>query len=239
MGALVRRDGEVPSKVRESTPIAGQIFVDFDGTIAIDDTTQLLLDQFAHPSWREVEERWEAGEIGSRECLSKQIDLLHVCPQELDAALDTVTIDRSFSELVGFARCNRMKVTVISDGLDRSVLRILDRMKTHVTCYANKLEWLGGCRWRLDFPHWRVHCRSVSGHCKCATIASTGSQLSVLIGDGRSDFCAAQSVDLICAKGRLANYCKQNSLPYHAFNDLAQTMDVIASVVDEQRAFVV
>jgi hypothetical protein len=28
------------------------------------------------PSWRDVEEEWQAGEIGSRECMTRQVSLL-------------------------------------------------------------------------------------------------------------------------------------------------------------------
>ncbi len=233
MGTSVQRNSEMPHKVPNSTDVAGHIFVDFDGTIAIDDTTLLLLERFAGPSWRLIEERWEAGEIGSRDCLSQQIELLRALPEEIDAALDGVTVDSTFSDLVGFASQNHMNVTVISDGLDRSVTQILGRMHTDLPVFANTLEWLGKDRWRVHFPNWHHECRSISGHCKCATVSSSKANFRVLIGDGRSDFCAAETVDLVFAKGRLANYCEQNALPYYAFTDFAQSMDVILNHIDE------
>ena len=43
------------------------VLVDFDGTIALEDTTDLMLERFANPLWRSVETEWVAGRIGSRE----------------------------------------------------------------------------------------------------------------------------------------------------------------------------
>ncbi len=52
------------------------IVCDFDGTITQVDVTDLVLAQLAHPSWREVEQEWALGLIGSRECLERQVALV-------------------------------------------------------------------------------------------------------------------------------------------------------------------
>ena len=52
------------------------VFCDFDGTITQLDVTDQILTQLAHPSWREIEQEWMLGLIGSRECLERQIALL-------------------------------------------------------------------------------------------------------------------------------------------------------------------
>ena len=57
-----------------SSPI--EVYCDFDGTITRGDTIDVLLERLAHPSWKEVEARWERGEIGSRECMAQQVPLL-------------------------------------------------------------------------------------------------------------------------------------------------------------------
>ena len=47
-----------------NTPV---VFCDFDGTITQLDVTDQILSQLAHPSWREVEQQWMQGLIGSRD----------------------------------------------------------------------------------------------------------------------------------------------------------------------------
>ena len=60
------------------------VLVDFDGTVVLQDTTDLILERFADPAWRIIETAWIEGRIGSRECLSQQIDLVRASEAELD-----------------------------------------------------------------------------------------------------------------------------------------------------------
>ena len=52
------------------------VFLDFDGTVAPDDVGVHLLEELGRPGWRELEELWRRGEIGSRECIVGQWELL-------------------------------------------------------------------------------------------------------------------------------------------------------------------
>ncbi len=49
------------------------VICDFDGTITLKDSTDLLLDRFADPAWLDIEKEWLLGKIGSRECLERQL----------------------------------------------------------------------------------------------------------------------------------------------------------------------
>jgi len=64
-----------------------RVFFDFDGTIAPVDTTDLLLERFAAPDWRQIEDDWKAGRIGSRECLVRRIDPVLAKSALLDLAI--------------------------------------------------------------------------------------------------------------------------------------------------------
>src|SRR5256885_4063475 len=66
---------------------------DFDGTISLLDVTDTLLNRFGKPGWQELEDAWERGEIGSRECMKGQVALLDMDEAELRAHLDTIEID--------------------------------------------------------------------------------------------------------------------------------------------------
>jgi 2,3-diketo-5-methylthio-1-phosphopentane phosphatase len=193
-----------------------RVFVDFDGTIAPIDTTDLLLERFADPAWRRIEEDWKAGRIGSRECLVRQVDLVRADPRELDAFIADIEIDPYFADFVTTCRRFGHQVAVVSDGLDRTVEAVLGRLDVHVPYYANHLAWQGGGRWRLAFPHARSDCRSLSGNCKCQFLDSS-ILLDVVVGDGRSDFCMATRADLVLAKGALLDHCVQSALPHRAF----------------------
>jgi 2-hydroxy-3-keto-5-methylthiopentenyl-1-phosphate phosphatase len=212
------------------------VFVDFDGTIAPSDTTDLLLEAFADPSWQEIEDDWKAGRIGSRECLVRQIDLVRATPAQLDDFLAGIEIDPGFPEFVGLCQDEGHAITVVSDGLDRAVGSILARAGMELRYYANHLEWLGADRWRLTFPYARSDCRALSGNCKCSFAEASGGAVRIVIGDGRSDFCVAEGADLILAKSALARHCRSSGLPFFPFESFFEATDLLARWVKEGTA---
>ena len=212
------------------------VFVDFDGTIASLDTTDLLLERFAAPAWRQIEEDWKAELIGSRECLVRQIDLVRATPAELDDFIADIEIDRHFSRFVDLCLDQGHDVTVVSDGLDRTVEAVLKRHELDLPFYANHLEWRGGDRWRLRFPHARSDCRSLSGNCKCQFTEGARFDLRLMVGDGRSDFCIARRADLVLAKSALLPHCVEAGLPVRAFENFEDAVDILAGWLDGHEA---
>ena len=87
---------------------------DFDGTISLLDVTDTLLNRFGKPGWQELEEAWERGDIGSRECMKGQVALLDMSEAELQAHLDTIEIDPHFAGFVAEAKMHGVKVQVVS-----------------------------------------------------------------------------------------------------------------------------
>jgi 2-hydroxy-3-keto-5-methylthiopentenyl-1-phosphate phosphatase len=195
--------------------------VDFDGTIASIDTTDALLERFAAPAWQVIEQEWKAGRIGSRECMIRQIDLVRATPAQMDDFVGSIEIDPHFPKFVQL--CHRMghSITVVSDGLDRTVEAVLERYDLDLPFRANHLEWRGGDRWRLTFPHGRSDCQALAGTCKCH-FASSSRELSVVVGDGRSDFCVAAHADLVLAKDALREHCRIAELAHFAFADFRE-----------------
>ncbi len=192
--------------------MVSSVLIDFDGTIALEDTTDLVLERFADPEWRQVEADWVAGRIGSRECLSRQIALVRASPAELDALADQVQIDPAFVDFVATARDMGMRLVIASDGFDRIIARVLSRVGVLLPVVSNKLLPAEGKSWRADFPYFRDQCRSQSGNCKCAVFGTTPGIL--LIGDGRSDFCPAEQASLVLAKKSLAIYCRKSAIDH-------------------------
>lgn len=203
------------------------VVVDFDGTIVTCDATDFLLERFADPSWHAVEDEWIAGRIGSRECLAKQTALLKATPAQIDTAIDELNIDPGFATFLGMCREHGIDVRIISDGFDRVIARVLDRHGLSLPFTANRLEAHGDDTWRLVFPHARADCRVRSGHCKCATARDSANRNTVVIGDGRSDFCVAGGADLVFAKSKLLELCQDAGLPhlsFESFFDIAEPL---------------
>ncbi len=205
------------------------LLVDFDGTIASIDTVDALLLAHAEPKWLDIEAAWVNGQIGSRDAMAAQVALLRAKPADLDAFVDTIELDPGFATFAQFCSTAKIPVTVVSDGLDRVVSSVLAKHDFTFPVRANHLEQIGPDRWRLAFPHAADGCQS--GNCKCRT-PTKPSEFRVLIGDGRSDFCAASSVELCLAKSKLIRHCEEEGIayvPFHDFHDVAQIVRDLAS----------
>ena len=204
-----------------------RVLVDFDGTIATVDTTDLLLEQFADPSWQDIEQEWKAGLIGSRECMLRQIALVRASPADLDAFVAGIEIDPGFPAFVDLCARSGMEVSVVSDGLDLTVGGVLARHGFDLPFFANRLEWLGDDRWRLGFPNARGDCRSLAGNCKCQFATAVPGTVRVVVGDGRSDFCVAGEADLVLAKGALARHCVSAGLEHFPVESFAEAKPLL------------
>jgi 2,3-diketo-5-methylthio-1-phosphopentane phosphatase len=204
-----------------------QLLVDFDGTIAMIDTVDALLSLHAEPRWLEIESAWLAGKIGSRDAMAAQVALLRLDATELDTFADSVALDPGFLNFAAFCAAQNLPVTVVSDGIDRVVQRVLTRHNLDFPVRANKLEQISHERWLLMFPHAADGC--TSGNCKCRTPSPDGA-FRILIGDGRSDFCAAATVDLCFAKGKLIEHCRSEGIAHIAFRDFNDVTRILSDL---------
>jgi 2-hydroxy-3-keto-5-methylthiopentenyl-1-phosphate phosphatase len=210
-----------------------RVLLDFDGTVAPDDPTDRLLERFADPAWLDFEAEWQAGRLTSRECMQRQAALLRATPDELDAAIREVRVDPAFHGFVAFCRCRGIDVTIVSDGFDRVVSAALRQACLPVRFFANALEWQGADRWRLALPHRRGDCRTGAANCKCAH-GTWDDGRSIVIGDGRSDFCMAARAGFVIAKGALAGFCQARGLPHASFGTFADATRHLAEWLDRQ-----
>ena len=207
------------------------VFCDFDGTITVQDASDFILARFADPEWQDIEEQWKKGIIGSAQCMQRQVALIRANQQKLDTALDAIEIDPSFPAFTDFCRTRRIALTVISDGVDYFIHRILARHRLPLLpVIANQLTihgQNGDKRYRLALPFSQAACESGAGMCKCRCVgAAAGTR--VYVGDGRSDFCVANKPELVFAKGDLAEFCERRSIafiPYRQFDDVARALN--------------
>jgi 2-hydroxy-3-keto-5-methylthiopentenyl-1-phosphate phosphatase len=215
------------------------VVCDFDGTIALEDVTDSLLDRFADASWKDIERQWLAGLFGSRECMARQVALLRASRKEMDDYLDTVRIDPSFESFVEHCEtAPNVSLTIVSDGIDYAVRRILGKYalsRLHIK--ANALVALPDHRYRLHFPYAAPECAARAGTCKCVTARKHPRPTTIVIGDGASDFCVASQADFVFAKDRLLTFCKANSLshlPFGNFFDIEREFSQVVETVNDR-----
>lgn len=208
------------------------ILCDFDGTVSVEDITDSVLERFGRPGWQDIEQAWKRGEIGSRECMERQIALIDASREEFDAHLDGMAIDRAFPAFAEAVREAGMPMAIVSDGLDHAIRRILGHYGlADLPILANRLEPVGARGWKLGFPHASATCRS--GHCKCATAgnAAAARRRVLVIGDGASDFCVAGEADLVFAKHRLIEHCRAAGIPYVPITSFADALDLLPTLL--------
>ncbi|MDE1163815.1 MAG: MtnX-like HAD-IB family phosphatase [Pseudomonas sp.] len=215
------------------------IVCDFDGTITPSDVIDNVLQRFADPSWETIEQQWLAGEIGSRECLSRQLSLVKATPAQLLEYFDSVTIDPAFPAFVEQVLERGATLDVVSDGLEQAIARILSRNGSPLLpIIANQLRQVDQHSWRIVFPHASDACRAASGNCKCKS--SPGPQKShkriLVIGDGKSDMCVAGSADFVFAKGSLAAHCERNGIAHARFESFAELPALLAALPQHNSA---
>lgn len=204
--------------------------MDFDGTISKVDVTDAILQKFAPPEWLVIEELWEKGEIGSRECLARQMALIKVPLMELVNFVEGISIDKTFSQFITFLKQEQISFGIISDGFNVFVQEILANAGIKdVPVYANGLREQHG-KLETYFPHAKSNCPA--GTCKCAVRHSIScSSPFVFIGDGRSDFCIAENADFVFAKGKLEKYCLAKEIPHINFTDFSEIQKMLLPVL--------
>ena len=92
------------------------VFLDFDGTITTVDADVHLLDRLAPAEWREIDDEFRRGEIGSRVCLLDTWDLLEPDEAAMRSVYREVAIDPDTRELLEALRAAGADVMVVSDG---------------------------------------------------------------------------------------------------------------------------
>lgn len=204
------------------------VFLDFDGTITTQDTGLHLLERLASEGWRQIEHRYLSGEIGSRQCMVAQWALLPRDRNLIEAVTREVPLDPGFPLLVAHLRSVGADVTIVSDGYGFRAQEVA--AQAHLPVLTNAIDW---DTFEIRFPNSDASCPcGACGTCKQAPIRAARrlGATTVLIGDGASDAKAAEIVDVVYAKDRLAEWCQNKGIPHRRFSDLG---DLVAQLGTE------
>ncbi len=188
-----------------------------------------ILDAFASPEWRAIDDRWVRREIPTSARARAQFELITADQSDVDALIRAHRIDPAFSGLATELRTQGAEVRVVSDGFDYYVRPMLAAGGVgDVPFVANRMTFRDGVI-ELEFPHEAAGC----GHCGVckgaeARSAHAAGRRVAFVGDGVSDRHAADEAEVVFASHLLAEYCESHGIPYHAFVSLA---DVHAWVI--------
>ena len=199
------------------------VFFDFDGTITVEDVGVYLLEQLDVSGWRELDEEYAAGRLGSRECIELQWRCIpdSVTEAQRRAVAARVPVDPGFHPLVRQLQAAGAEVSVVSDGwgfyIDDAVAPF------DVPVFTNTIDFTNNS---LVSPHRNPDCATcgVCGTCKPTIVreASDRGRATVFVGDGTSDRHAARVADVVFAKGALAQWCAEEGIDHVRFDTLTQ-----------------
>jgi 2-hydroxy-3-keto-5-methylthiopentenyl-1-phosphate phosphatase len=214
------------------------VFCDFDGTVTTSDVTDVLLQQLAHPSWQEIEERWLSGDIDDCQCMAQQIALIDGAWANIVKVVDSsIAIDPHFKSFMTLCNDMRIPVYIGSNGLDRIITHILNRESIQVAGYWAYRLVEKHKSWSLEFPQGEKRGKCKTPHsiaCKCALLErklTDKEPYKIVIGDSKSDFCWSTKADFVFAKSKLAQYCREQDIDHQTFVDFSHISECLAQKI--------
>ncbi len=221
-----------------------KFYLDFDGTITQNDVVDMVLDRFADKKWLEVEKEWQAGKIGSRECLERQVRMLKMSPEELKKLCAEVKVDPFFTAFLKTTEKWGIPVTIVSDGFEVIIREVLQKhladnpgsLKS-IPIYSNNIEWTAKGPQAAFLSEDR--CRHACANCKPEIIKNTAwaDDTILFVGDGLSDRYAAQISSLTFAKGKLLQFCKDNELAYQEYENFGDVKQWLEKNYESLKSF--
>jgi 2-hydroxy-3-keto-5-methylthiopentenyl-1-phosphate phosphatase len=200
------------------------VFIDFDGTISVRSVSFHLLERLGAGAWREVDDRYVRGEIGSRPCMTAEWEAVrHVGETVLRDVAREVPLDDGFRRLVTELLDAGAEVTVVSDGFGFYAEEALVPFRVPVV--TNRVDFGDSS---ISFPNADPSCPCAAcGTCKPAPIgaARRRGRTTVFVGDGVSDRYAAAAAERVYAKHRLALWCDNEGVPYVPYRSLDEVRE--------------
>ena len=200
------------------------IYCDFDGTITKKDSVNEFFEKYTGDKWLESEKLWIEGKISSRENAIIQVGLLkNVSQKQLNGYIDSIETDDYFLDFVDYVKSKNIKLTILSDGFDLFIQKVLERYNLNIPYYANKLIYKDG-EFSIEFPYYNENCEKKAGMCKCQKVKEKS---FCYIGDGTSDLCIASKADFLFASKKLHQYCKENNIKHSHFTSFRNIIEVL------------
>jgi 2-hydroxy-3-keto-5-methylthiopentenyl-1-phosphate phosphatase len=194
------------------------IICDFDGTVTERDVTDLIWDDFYDGDWRaDLLPSYDAGETSILEVMGGGYRRVRRSPEELLGHVrDRVRLRPGFERLAEVAEEHRWDLRVLSCGLEFYIRALLPDGIPY-DCFVGEY----GSGWRVTLP---MGVDLVSGedfkmHVLAKLRASHEGKTVVYVGDGRNDFPAARTCDLVFAVrgSTLASLCLETGVPFSEF----------------------
>lgn len=216
-----------------------KIFSDFDGTITLYDTWLEMGEVFItnKQAWAEVIRKFENQEIGARECFLSECALIENFDlDKFNSIIDSQRLDPGFLDFYNFVSDSGISLTILSEGMDYYINRILGNYGLDIPFYSNKFVLSESKNsFCLEFPNSDSDCTKCGTSKRNIMMNLTGDdEISVFIGDGFSDACAVNYADVVFAKKSLASYCWKNNITYSEFQTFGDIKKKLSKILEKK-----
>jgi len=215
-----------------------KIFCDFDGTITTKDVGENMFLEFGDSEKAySIFKSWVRKEIDSAQEWMALLDLVKDLKEDdFNKFLSTIEIRYGFAEFVQFCSENDLEITILSDGMDFYIKKILaDNGFAHLKFYANSLVFdENGLK--VAFPFTDEECKECA-NCKRNHIIENSSDedITIYIGDGYSDTCPVQFVDYVFAKKTLLKFCEKERISFYPFKNFKDIIAIISKLLEKNQ----
>jgi 2-hydroxy-3-keto-5-methylthiopentenyl-1-phosphate phosphatase len=214
-----------------------RVFCDFDGTVCQQDVGEQFFRSFSGAKADACVSQLLNGEITMQVWLTELCDSIpSIKCDEFFKYVDQFSVDPHFSRFVRFCADRDISVSILSDGLDAYVERILSNAGLNqVSLHANHAEFAEE-KLRVSFPFTDAEC-DLCGNCKRNHMLNTSADEDVIVyvGDGYSDRCPIRYADFVFAKRQLIKYCQQQNITFFEFNHFGDVQEKMEEILQRKR----
>ena len=203
------------------------ILTDFDDTAAVQNVAEMLLHRFGNDTWQDVRERFRAGELTLKDYQEITFNNIRADRDTMRAFVqENASLRPRFTELWEFCQEINSPMAVVSLGLDFYIQALLEKEGApDVPVYCVNTRFVAeGVNY---YYHHAYPGQPEKGNSK-GLVVDRYRQLGyhvIYVGDGRSDFEAAERADTVFAHSFLAQECQRQQVPYRPFTDFGDVLE--------------
>lgn len=211
------------------------VLTDFDDTAAVQNVAELLLHRFGAPDWPAVRQRFRDGALSLKDY--QEITFRDIAASKAEMQ-DFVRVNAEFrpgfAELRHFCRERDIPLAIVSQGLDFYIQALLDGIgPPAIPVYAVATDFDAAGRiagYRYDFPYPDAPER---GNSKARIVRQfqDAGRYVFFMGDGRSDFEAAEIADAVFAHRQLAELCTAAGIARRSFGDFVGVLAAVREYI--------
>ncbi|OEH84561.1 hypothetical protein BHU72_08620 [Desulfuribacillus stibiiarsenatis] len=200
--------------------------VDFDKTISKQCSCATMIDHFATADTTILEQEWESGRLSTPQMTDKMLSILDMTEETLLQVIKGIEIDPYFPAFFNHCIRHQKRIAIVSDGYSLLIHSILKQyMIEDIQVYANELYFDNGI-WKASFPYHSMSTPNLGVSKRDIIKKYQKLDHVTFIGDGYTDYQAAETADRVFAKDKLAIHCQKNGISYLPFQNF---QDIIAT----------